>query len=662
MTNKKSFLVNRLTMRQRIFFILGLFIIVSLLLLILGRLQADIMDSVRSYVRGEGLYAKAQKDAVFYLQKYVRTGQQSDYQYYLDALKVPLGDRQARIQLQSAQPDRVLVSEGFLAGLNHPQDIPGMIRFFRRFNDFPYVSDAIEIWTEADASIMQLQQLGEQLYQAKQAQNSQQLEELFIQLDTLNRSLARQEYQFSLVLSEGARWVKNLLNWLSFITIAVLLLLLVYVCRRITFGIEETERELRLSESRFNGLYRSNILGIMEWHLDGRIFDANSAFLDMIGYSRQELNAGKVNWRDLTPEHARARDEVAIKEIAEQGYCTPFEKEFIHRDGSTKVPVFLGGALFDGEQDRGICFIVDHSEIKQAQTEMQLFATVFDASGDGILITDHQQKILAANKTWCQMNGYCLAEVIGQPISSLHAGNRPDAFANEMWQLLNSVNCWQGDVTTCRKDGTDIHLRLGMNVVRDNSKQISHIVLTYSDISEHIAQEDKLREMAHYDYLTGLANRSLFNDLLTNAISRAKRNNTIFAVLFVDLDNFKPVNDSFGHEIGDKLLKEIATRYQNIVRDNDIVARIGGDEFVVLLDEMHQAADASRVASKIIEVTNQAICIDGKNLYVGCSIGISLYPDDGDNSKNMLRSADVAMYAAKAAGRNDYVFKSAVNE
>ncbi len=648
-------------MRQRIFLIVGLFIIVNLLLLILGRLQSDIMDSVRSYVRGEGLYAKAQKDAVFYLQKYIRSGLTADYNNYQKSLLIPLGDRQARMQLQSLEPDMALVTEGFLQGLNQIEDIPGMIRFFVRFQDFPYMKDAILIWAEADGHILTLQALGEQIYIVKQNNDHQALAPLVKKVDDLNKVLTALEYRFSLILSEGARWVKNLLMWVSFIAIAMMLLLVLYISRRITLGIEHTEKELMISEARFKSLYLTDMLGIMEWHLDGRILDANDAFLDMVGYSKHDLVSGKVNWRDLTPEHGHARDEVALKEIAEKGYCAPFEKDFIHHDGVTKVPVYLGAALFEGEETRGICFIVDHTELKNAHTEMQLSATVFDASSDGILITDNKQKILAVNKAWCQLNGYSPNEVVGQPINILHAGRQPDAFQSEMWQLLNVVNCWQGDVTTCRKDGREIHVRIGMNVVRSRDKELSHIVITYTDISEHIALEDRLREMAHYDFLTGLANRSLFNDLLANAIQRAKRNKSIFAVLFVDLDNFKPVNDLYGHDVGDKLLTEIASRYQNIVRGNDIVARIGGDEFVVLLDDMHQASDASRVASMIIEVTNQEICIEGKSLHVGCSIGISLFPDDGDNSKSMLQSADAAMYAAKAHGRNDFVFKSSIN-
>ncbi|MEW6990343.1 diguanylate cyclase [Colwelliaceae bacterium 6441] len=480
-------------------------------------------------------------------------------------------------------------------------------------------------------------------------------------VDEINKKLTDLEYQFSLVLSEGARWIKNLLMWVSISSVTIMLLLVIYISRRITLGIEHTERELMISEARFKSLYLTDMLGIMEWHIDGSILDANDAFLDMIGYSKEELTSGKVNWRALTPEHAFSRDEMALKEIAEKGFCAPYEKLFIHHDGVTKVPVYLGAALFEGIKTRGICFIVDHTDLKKAHTEMQLSATVFDASNDGILITNSKQKILAVNKAWCELTGYHSDEVVNQPINVLHIGKQPDAFQLEIWQLLKSVNCWQGDVTTCHKDGSDIHIRLGINVVRNSDNTFSHVVITYTDIGEHIALEDRLREMAHYDFLTGLANRSLFNDLLANAIRRAKRNDTIFAVLFIDLDKFKPVNDLYGHDIGDQLLSEIASRYQKVVRGNDIVARIGGDEFVVLLDDIHQASDASRVANMIIEVTNQEVIIEEKSLHVGCSIGISLFPDDGENSKKMLQSADAAMYIAKSSGRNNFVFKSPLN-
>lgn len=650
----------KLSMRQRISFIVGLFILVNLLLLGLGYLQSDTMDSVRSYVRGEGLWAKAQKDAVFHLQNYVRTGRKEEYEKYRDSLNAPLGDHVARIQLQSPNPDFNMATKGFVEGQNHPDDIPGMIRFFLRFEHFPYMSDAIAIWTEADGAILELQELGEKIYLARR-DNYHEIELLLNELDRLNWMLADKEYQFSLVLSEGARWVKSVLKWVSLGIFAIMLFLVMVISRRIVNGIERTEKDLMISENRFKSLYQTNMLGIIDWHKDGRILDANNAFLDMVGYSSDELINGSVKWRDLTTKEGVARDGLAFSEIEEKGYCHPFEKEFIHHDGMTRVPVYLGAALLDGERERGICFIIDHTEIKRAHTEMHLAATVFDASSDGIMITNDKREILTVNTSWCNLSGYSKDEVLGRPATILRSGNMPESFYKEMWHKLIDTDCWQGDVINCKKDGSEIHIRLGINAVRDEDQTLSHYVAIFTDISERVAAEDKLRKLAHYDFLTNLANRSLFNDLLKNTIQRSKRNSSIFAVLFVDLDKFKPVNDLYGHEVGDKLLQEVANRLSSVVRANDVVARLGGDEFVILLDDLDKSSDASLIANKVITELNQPVCIGEMDLNVGCSIGISIFPEDGEDSKGILNCADIAMYAAKADGRNGYFYFNSKN-
>lgn len=649
-----------LSMRQRISFIVGLFILVNLLLLSLGHLQSDTMNSVRGYVRGEGLWAKAQKDAVFHLQNYVRTGEETDYVQYQNSLKVPLGDHEARVQLQSDSPNFQIVNKGFIAGQNHPEDIPGMIRFFQRFEHFPYMSDAIAIWTSADKSILKLQQIGKNIHTALQKNNHQSIEHLLEELDVLNWKLAEQEYQFSFILSEGARWVKNVLMWVSLGLFSVMLILVMIISRRITTGIDQTEKDLMISENRFKSLYRTDMLGIVDWHGDGRILDANDAFLNMLGYSKDDLNREKINWRELTPEEGHVRDNIALAEIEMKGYCNPFEKEFIHKNGS-RIPIYLGAALLDGEREKGISFIVDQTAQKHAHTEMQLSATVFDASSDGIMVTDKNRKILTINKSWCQMSGYTRDEALGQPANILRSEKTPDSFYKDMWQTLATTDCWQGDIVNSKKDGRDLHIRLSINAVRDDAQQISHYVAIFTDISERVEAEEKLRTMAHYDFLTGLANRSLFTDLLKNAVKRSKRHSSMFALMFIDLDRFKPVNDLYGHEVGDKLLQQIARRLQKILRSDDIVARLGGDEFVILLEDIKKASDASLVAQNIIDEINQPICIDEIKLDVGCSIGISLFPQDGADNIALLNSADIAMYAAKAAGRNSYFYFDSKN-
>lgn len=642
-----------LSTKYKVYTIAALFMLLSLSLLGLSFLQSETMNSVRSYVRGEGLYSKAQKDAVFHLQRYARLSNSHDYQMYLQSLQIPLGDHQARLILQSDNPDLDKAYKFFLAGHNHPDDIDGMIYFFLRFEDFPYMREAIAIWTAADKHIAKLQVLGKNLRTARENGDRLQTDILLKDLEKLNWQLADLEYEFSLVLSQGARWVKKTLMLVGLGLLVSMLIAVLIITRRIITGIEKTEKDLLVSERRFRSLYQSNMLGILDWHGDGRVLDANQAFLSMLGYQDEDIKNGRLDWRKLTPADGQARDEQALIEIAATGFCTPFEKEFFHQNGH-RVPVYLGAALLDGEQEKGICFAIDQTERKHAEENLRLYATVFDASSNGILITNEQLRIIAINKAFSQMSGYEQGELLGQSTQVLRSGLMPDSLYNDMWATLSSTGHWHGDMLDRKQDGSIFPIHLSINTVYDSEQKVSHYVAIFTDISERKAAEEKLRRMAHYDFLTGLANRSLFNDRLNKAIQRAKRHSALLALLFFDLDNFKPVNDAYGHEVGDKLLQEIATRIKNTLRENDTVARLGGDEFVILLEDLTHQQAAAEVANKIIASVNNACHIDGHTIQVSSSIGISIYPENSEDSIGMTRCADIAMYAAKTAGRNCY--------
>jgi diguanylate cyclase (GGDEF)-like protein/PAS domain S-box-containing protein len=427
------------------------------------------------------------------------------------------------------------------------------------------------------------------------------------------------------------------------------------ISQRIIRDIDTTEQELKVSENRFKALYDSNILGIIDWHGDGRVLDANPSFLQMLGYQQQDVSSGQLNWRDLTPEDGYTRDNEALTEIQTKGYCTPFEKEFYHKNGQ-RISVLLGVALLGGEQDKGICFTLDLTERKHNETQLKLAATVFDASSNGILITDAQLCILTVNQAICDMTGYDHTELQGKTPKILQSGLMPRSFYDELNNTLKKNGRWAGDLMDKRKDGSLLPVHMTINAVFDENNDITHYVTIYTDISEHKATEDKLRQLANSDCLTGLANRSLYTDRLEHALQRARRNGNKLAVLFFDLDHFKPVNDLYGHEVGDKLLQEVANRVTFCVRENDTVARIGGDEFVVLLEDLQDRFFAGRVANKIIDTIRQPIHIDNHSIEVGCSVGISVYPDDDEDVIGLTRSADIAMYAAKSSGRNCFYF------
>lgn len=216
-----------------------------------------------------------------------------------------------------------------------------------------------------------------------------------------------------------------------------------------------------------------------------------------------------------------------------------------------------------------------------------------------------------------------------------------------MWESLNKTGQWQGDIIDRMKNGDLIPMRVSINQVKNTDNKITHYVAIMSDISERKAKEEHLRHIAHHDPLTGLANRVLFNDRLEQAIKLAARNNKKFAVLFLDLDKFKPVNDLFGHKVGDKLLQKVADRLTRSVRETDTVTRLGGDEFVMLIDNITDQEMVEKLLNLIIDATGKPYSVDDHKIEIGVSAGLSIYPDHGTDAKTLLHHADIAMYETK---------------
>lgn len=645
----------RTPMRHKVLKIVGLFIMASITLMGLGYLQSETLNSVRAFVRGEGLWAKGQKDAVFYLERYVHNHEDSDFKHFKQALEVNLGDKEARLALQENPPNRDRAEKGFLKGDNHPDDVANMMDFFVRFKDFYHLRVAIEIWTKGDQKIHELSLLGDKIQQCIKNNNDICLTQHTSELERLNLELHKIATDFSLILSDGARWVKSTFLIVSSIIISLQFLFIYIVTKRFIFELNRNEEELLMSENRFFSLYQSNVIGMMEWKLDGTIIEANDAFLDMIGYTQAHLANGKLNWKNITPKEFEKSDKYAVNEIIKHGMCTPFKKEFIHKDGH-HVFVYLGATLLYGEVDKGICFVIDQSVQKLSETQLKLSAKVFDASNDGIIITDKYKHVLAVNPAYCKSAGVDKDQFIGRTPPILTSQNIPDTLYDEITESLLQNDHWQGDAVDTTASGEIIPVLLSINAVRDKQYKISHYVINIKDIRHQKAAEEQLKKLAHFDYLTGLANRSLYQDRLSQALIRAKRHSSRCALLFFDLDNFKPINDQYGHEIGDLALQVVATRLTQQVRDNDTIARLGGDEFVIIIEDLNTREDAANLAQKIIESLSKPFHLKDHILHLGCSVGISIYPDNADDHLSLTRNADIAMYAAKASGSNQYYF------
>jgi len=289
-----------------------------------------------------------------------------------------------------------------------------------------------------------------------------------------------------------------------------------------------------------------------------------------------------------------------------------------------------------------------------------LMGRVYENAGEGVMITDISGTIVNVNQAFCQTTGYTKEEVLAHQPNILKSGRQNNAFYHQMWQNLKKEGQWEGEIWNRRKDGKNYLEWLSISAIKNEHGETTHYVAVFSDITSEKENEKRLYQLAHYDQLTELPNRMLFLDRLKQGINRARRNNRRVAVMFLDLDGFKDVNDRLGHQTGDELLRQIAKRLSDTLRASDTVARFGGDEFTIAIPDLGVQDDITHVAEKIITVVDNPCIIGNRQVAVTTSVGISLYPDDGNNGDVLISCADLAMYEAKKAGKNSYRFFGAL--
>lgn len=300
--------------------------------------------------------------------------------------------------------------------------------------------------------------------------------------------------------------------------------------------------------------------------------------------------------------------------------------------------------------------IADITEEMAVDEQLRLSALVFEHASEGTIITDAANKIMSVNPAFTTITGYSPEEVIGKDPSMLYASDQDDAYLLEMARTLQEEGTWQGELVNQRKNGELYTEWLSVNVLRDDKGKIKRYIGVFSDITKAKKAQDTIAHQAAYDHLTSLPNRGLTLDRLSQLLLFSRRNDRMLAVLFMDLDHFKLINDSMGHAAGDELLVQTAQRIKSVLRDSDSVGRLGGDEFIVLLSDLNGIDDIVSIANKIQEVVRQPVLIAGQTLQATLSIGITVYPMDADNPETMLMNADGALYEAKRKGRNTYCF------
>jgi len=434
--------------------------------------------------------------------------------------------------------------------------------------------------------------------------------------------------------------------------------------------LEELHQSEKLSQKlqeRLELAFVGSNVGLWDWNIKDDILYFSQIWKSMLGYKDDELPDKFSSWEDnLHADDKETALKVLQKHFDRQTEFYEVVYRLKHKRGHWIWILSRGKAMFD-ENGKPIRMVGTHADITQDK-ELQLKYThqaqIIEQTHDSVISTDLEGNIINWNAGSSVLFGYRTEEVLGRSITVLY----PKEDLGSFHDLLNKVKkqeSFSGDILLIQKSKRVVSVSLSLSILKDEEGSAANIVWFAKDITQRkaaeealIIQKDILDHQAHHDVLTNLPNRLLFSDRLEQAIIKAKRHKKRFALFFIDLDQFKQINDSLGHDYGDEVLQIASRRLNKVIRAEDTLARLGGDEFTLLIENLKKEGDVSHLAQKILNVLNQPMIINDQALYISCSIGISFYPDDDTNAKNLLKFADAAMYKAKEEGRNNFQFYS----
>lgn len=388
---------------------------------------------------------------------------------------------------------------------------------------------------------------------------------------------------------------------------------------------------------------------------DGKICYANQGFAHLLGYDVETLNGYAV--KDLFAAPSESRPPFSqVDENTEGPQSFAYQTSLRTRHGDVlDVEVSGTQACIKGKclrfivvQRAGVC--------GQQDSSVQLARLVYEHSAQAIVVTDKQGIVVDANPAFSDITGYSLEEMKGRNMSALSSSRQSPDFYKQMWQTLSQTGQWEGDIWNRRKNGEEYAERLHISTIWNADGTVYRRIGLFSDITQHKKREALILRQANHDFLTGLPNRQYFQERLQMAMDEADQSGGSFALIFLDLDLFKEVNDTYGHSVGDQLLKEVGQRLLSCVRTTDTVARVGGDEFTIILPQVPDTAVLDRICTQILSAVAKPYLLEGESLTVSASLGITFYPQDGSSAEDLLKHADMAMYAAKDSGRNQYCF------
>lgn len=433
---------------------------------------------------------------------------------------------------------------------------------------------------------------------------------------------------------------------------------LIFFNRKLANQVRIRTASLTASEQNFRAFFELASVGVAQVDVhSGQFLKINKKYADIVGYALEELQ--NITFAEIThPEDIENQWSKMRLLTQEQAHEFTIEKRYVKKNGTIVWALLTVSPLWSTGQkpDFILAVIRDITARKNAEERLVFAAKVFENSIEGIVVTDADGIILHVNKAFSTITGYAPEEAIGQNPKMLKSDKHSSAFYTDMWNRMISEGQWSGEIWNRRKTGEAYPEWLTISAIRNEQGKITNYVSIFHDISQNVKQQEALRYQAEHDALTELPNRVLINDRLKNALEKIKRSENKLALLYLDLDNFKHINDAFGHPAGDDLLMRLARRFSHQMRAGDTIARVGGDEFLILLSDVENINIASSIAVRLIECLEEPFHHADIEYFITASVGVTIAPDDGNDPVTLIKNADIAMYRAKNLGKNNYQF------
>ena len=640
------------------------FLVIVAVLLWFSSESMSILIAVRSYSEGESLWSKGQKESVFHLLRYAETRDDANYQKYRVAISVPLGDNKARTELEKPNPDYALVWQGLIEGRTHPDEIPHVIKLYRRFRHVSFMAEVIATWEAGDQLIEELTLAAEQLHRRLSVGDSAKaMRPILDSILDIDARLTPLEDRFTKRLGEAARITQFLLLIANFAVAAILIPIGIFLSHKMIGRREEAERALKRSEERFKLAVTGSTDGLWDWNVTTGEMYFSPRFEQLLGFDELEIGNSIDSFLARLHAEDRAMTDDAFHSHLEQG--APFDVEMRLQTKAGNYRWFRSrGQSVRGATGKAIRMagsITDMTDRRQAASD--LFAekeralVTLASIADGVITTDTDGWVEYLNPVAEQLTGWTTETARGLPMQAIlrmvDETNRKVA-PNPIEMVLREERTIEAASTLLlvRNDGTEVPINQSAAPIRARSGEISGVVLVLHDVSRERQYVAKLSYQASHDSLTGLINRGEFERRLSLALKSAAQLGRHHAVMYLDLDQFKVVNDTCGHAAGDQLMRQVSAVLQRRLREGDTLARLGGDEFGVLLENC-APDNALRIADGLRQtVMDCHFAWETRSFNIGVSIGLVNVEDGLFTLTDVLSAADTACYMAKENGRN----------